>query len=187
MSPIGFSPRQNLLDIAMTQHYSCVMISPFDSSGNLPPGVHQATWQEFVRRFGKSTHRRMLLTGLKAALEALRAAGCRTVYIDGSFVTAKRVPNDFDACWDIDGVDPALLDPILLSFDNGRAAQKAKYLGELFPAQFQEGAAGLPFLSSSKSTKNSVTRRVSSPWIFGGYHDKKRATVPHHEGASGQT
>ncbi len=122
------------------------MISPFDSSGNLPPGVHQATWQEFVRRFGKSTHRRMLLAGLKAALEALRAAGCRTVYIDGSFVTAKRVPNDFDACWDIDGVDPALLDPILLTFDNGRAAQKAKYLGELFPAQFHEGGSGTTFL-----------------------------------------
>jgi hypothetical protein len=155
MSPIGSSLRQNFLDSATTQRYSCVMISPFDSSGNLPPGVHQATWQEFVGRFGKSTHRRILLAGLKAALEALRAAGCRTVYIDGSFVTAKQVPDDFDACWDIDGVDPALLDPILLTFDNGRAAQKAKYLGELFPAQFHEGGSGTTFLEFFQVDKES--------------------------------
>jgi hypothetical protein len=30
--------------------------------------------------------------------------------------------------------------------DAGRAAQKAKYLGELFPAQMGEGGSGLTFL-----------------------------------------
>lgn len=122
------------------------MIPPFDATGNLPPGIHEATWHEFVEQFGKTPHRRMLLAGLKAALDALRAAGCRTVYINGSFVTAKQIPNDFDACWDIDDVDPTLLDPILLTFDHGRAAQKAKYLGELFPAHFSEGGSGTTFL-----------------------------------------
>jgi hypothetical protein len=131
------------------------MIPPIDSTGNLPSGVHWATWQELVDRFGKSRHRRQLLTGLKTALDALRIAGCRIVYIDGSFVTAKQVPNDFDACWDIDGVDPALLDPILLTFDYGRAAQKAKYLGELFPAQFNEGGSGTTFLEFFQIDKES--------------------------------
>jgi hypothetical protein len=131
------------------------MILPFDTTGNLPPGVHAATWQEFVSRFGKTPHRRTLLAGLQAALEALRVAGCQTVYIDGSFVTAKPIPNDFDACWDLDGVDPALLDPILLTFDHGRAAQKAKYLGELFPAQFSEGGSGTTFLEFFQIDKES--------------------------------
>jgi len=72
--------------------------------------------------------------------------GCRTVYIDGSFVTAKPHPDDFDGCWDIDGVDPERLDPVLLTFNSGRAAQKAKYLGELFPARMGEGGSGLTFL-----------------------------------------
>ena len=122
------------------------MIPTFNVLGNLPPGVHQATWQEFSDHFGTTPYRRRLLAGLKAALEALHAAGCRRAYINGSFVTAKRRPNDYDGCWDIDGVNPDRLDPVLLTFDRGRAAQKAKYQGELFPAQFREGGSGTTFL-----------------------------------------
>ena len=59
-------------------------------------------------------------------MESLRLAGCRTVYIDGSFVTNKEIPNDFDACWEEAGVAPELLDPVLLRFDAGRAEQKAR-------------------------------------------------------------
>ena len=47
----------------------------------------------------------------------------------------------------MEGVDPDQLDPILLTFDRGRAAQKAKYPGELFPAQFTEGGSGMTFLN----------------------------------------
>jgi hypothetical protein len=122
------------------------MIPPFNVLGNLPPGVHEATWHELTLHFGTTPHRRRLLAGLRAALEALRTAGCRRVYVDGSFVTAKQRPNDYDGCWDIEGVDPDRLDPVLLTFDRGRAAQKAKYLGELFPAQFREGGSGTTFL-----------------------------------------
>lgn len=122
------------------------MIPDFDADGNLPPGVHWATWQEFVERFGLSPHRDKLLMGLRSALDVLKAAGCQAVYIDGSFVTTKSVPNDFDACWDIEGVNPDLLDPILLILKDGRVAQKAKYFGELFPAQFSDGITGLRFL-----------------------------------------
>jgi hypothetical protein len=134
------------IDNTSTQHCSCVMIPPFNVLGNLPPGVHEATWKEFTHRFGTTPHRRTLLAGLKAALEAFRAAGCRMAYIDGSFVTAKQRPNDYDGCRDIDGVDPDRLDPVLLTFDRGRAAQKAKYHREFFPAQFREGSSGTTFL-----------------------------------------
>ena len=122
------------------------MLPAFNDDGTLPPGVHKATWRELAARFGATRRRRTLLRGLKQALNSLRAAGCRRVYIDGSFVTAKRVPGDFDACWDLAGVDPELLDPVLLTFDLGRATQKAKYRGEFFPAQMREGGSGLTYL-----------------------------------------
>jgi hypothetical protein len=112
----------------------------------MPPGIHEATWQESMRRFGTNSHRRTPLARLKAGLEALRAADCSTVYIEGSFVTIKQRPNDFDGCWDIEGVAPDRLDPVLLIFDRGRPAQKAKYRGELLPAQFREGESGTTFL-----------------------------------------
>jgi hypothetical protein len=68
------------------------------------------------------------------------------VYIDGSFVTVKREPGDYDACWDIEGVDLESLDSVFLDFSDARGAQKRKYLGEFFPAQMPEGASGKLFL-----------------------------------------
>lgn len=123
------------------------MIPAFqDSSGDLPEGIHWAGWDEFVARYGSTPHRDRLIRGLKRALDVLKSAGCRTAYIDGSFVTSKEVPQDYDACWDPDGVDPTLVDPVLLTFDNKRVLQKIKYLGELFPANSRADAKGSIFL-----------------------------------------
>jgi len=61
----------------------------------------------------------------------LRKAGCRLVYLDGSFVTRKEHPGDFDACWDVQNVDDTSLDPVFWDFSRGRAAQKQRFLGEL--------------------------------------------------------
>lgn len=110
------------------------MVPEFVENGNLPEGVHGASWQEVLERFGWNSHRKRLLAGLKNALQSLKTAGCRRVYIDGSFVTNKELPNDFDCCWEEEGVNGELLDPVLLIFDKKRATQKAKFLGELFPA-----------------------------------------------------
>jgi hypothetical protein len=122
------------------------VILEFDASGNLPPGVHQATWMELEERFGTTPWRRALLAGLSRALGSLRAAGCRRVYVDGSFVTTKDAPGDFDVCWEAAGVDPTKLDPVLLDFSNRRAAQKAAYGGELFPAETAAEPSGTRFL-----------------------------------------
>src|SRR5882672_3494921 len=111
------------------------MIPDFDSIGDLPAGVHWTTWADLVKRFSQNEPRRRLLAGLKQALDALKSAGCETAYIDGSFVTTKDIPRDFDGCWEMSNVDPLLLDPVLLKFDAGRIAQKTKYGGELFPAE----------------------------------------------------
>ena len=122
------------------------MIPPFDAAGNLPPGVHAATWNELVARFGTTPRRLILLAGLKEALDMLRAAGCRQAYVDGSFVTSKPDPGDFDGCWETDGVDPARLDPVLLTFDRYRRAQKARFGGELFFADAPADPAGTTFV-----------------------------------------
>jgi hypothetical protein len=122
------------------------MIPPLDAAGNLPSGIHWATWSELAERFGTSPRRAELLDGLKRALQSLTHAGCHTAYIDGSFVTAKEVPGDFDVCWDPLGVDGERLDPALLDFTNRRMAQKAKYGGELFPSLAFADPAGNTFL-----------------------------------------
>ena len=122
------------------------MLPNFTEGGLLPPGVHWATWEEIADRFGSNEWRKELLAGLRRALENLRDAGCRTAYIDGSFSTDKDLPEDFDACWEERDVDPDALDPVLLTFDRGRAAQKLRYLGELFPAAAPADETGLSFI-----------------------------------------
>jgi hypothetical protein len=123
-----------------------VTIPRFSDSGNLPEGVHDATWDEIIDRFGTNERRRELLDGLRRALDSLRAAGCLRAYLDGSFVTTKEEPGDFDACWEAAGVDPDHLDPVLLTFANRRAAQKARFGGELFPADWEASPHGTRFL-----------------------------------------
>jgi hypothetical protein len=123
-----------------------VTVPPFREGGNLPPGIHDATWDDIVARFGSSAWRRELLAGLQEALENLRDAGCRRVYVDGSFVTANEAPGDFDACWETAGVDVGLLDPVLLEFANARTAQKERFRGELFPAEAIAAPDGTRFL-----------------------------------------
>ena len=92
-------------------------------------------------------------------MENLKSAGCLTVYVNGSFVTNKEVPNDFDACWEEAGVDPAVLDPVLLTFDPGRVTQKAKYLGELFPVSAIASGDGFSFLEFFQTDKETGRRK----------------------------
>jgi hypothetical protein len=122
------------------------VIPSFDERGNLPPGIHPATWDEIVERYATTERRGQLVDRLRSAIESLRAAGCSRVYLDGSFVTDKTDPGDFDGCWEAAAVDPGLLDPVLLDFRDRRAAQKAKYGGELFPAQFVAEPGGTTYL-----------------------------------------
>ena len=129
------------------------MIPQFNSAGLLPPGVHWANWEELKVRFGNTPWRQRLMEGFRAAMGNLKDAGCRTVYLDGSFVTSKVHPNDYDACWEEAGVDPTALDPVLLTFDAGRATQKAEYLGELFPASIIADSEGLSFLEFFQTDK----------------------------------
>src|ERR1700722_11262230 len=123
----------------MTQHYCCVMIpSLVEIMGAphrvLPPGVHPSSMAEIGERFATNEHRQRLFRGFMSVADVLRGCGCMSIYLDGSFTTDKPLPNDYDGCWDPTGVDVSKLDPVLLDFANKRAAQKERYLGEMFVA-----------------------------------------------------
>ena len=124
--------------LLLTQQICCVIYFPvipeFEIDGLLPAGIHWATWNEVEQRFGVNQHRKRMLGGVKRAIDALRNAGCSVLYLDASFVTDKLHPRDYDACWEMAGVTVTKLDPVFLDFSSGRAAQKAKYLGEFFLA-----------------------------------------------------
>lgn len=122
------------------------MIPSFDESGSLPPGIHLATWDEIVERYATNERRGQVMGGLRTAVASLHAAGCSRVYLDGSFVTDKELPGDFDSCWEAGSVDPGLLDAVLLDFRDRRAVQKGKFGGEFFPAQFVGEPGGTTFL-----------------------------------------
>lgn len=136
------------------------MIPAFDSEGNLPPGVHWANWNDLTMRFGSNHWRQQLLAGLSRALANLKQAGCQTVYIDGSFVTCKEIPQDYDACWEESGVDLSMLDRVFLVFNDGRVQQKAKYMGEFFPASHMDAASGLSFLAFFQTSRIGTSKGI---------------------------
>ena len=94
-----------------------------------------------------------------AASRNLAAAGCGELLLDGSFVTAKSLPGDYDDAGETVGVDPDRVDPVLLDFSNRRTAMKAKYLGDLFPATAM-AAPGCFTVTSSRPTAT-ASRKAS--------------------------
>ncbi len=131
------------------------MLPEFDThTGRLPPGEHVASWDEVVDRFGWTERRRRLLDGLAEAIDLLATAGCRRVWVNGSFVTAKDEPGDFDACWDTSGVDLDFVDAVLLDLSDHRRAQKERFGGELFPnvIETQSGLSFAEFFQNERDT-----------------------------------
>jgi hypothetical protein len=129
------------------------VIPPFQPNGHLPDGIHSATWKEVREHFGWNQRRQHLLVGLEQALNDLYEAGCERVYLNGSFVTNKNEPGDFDACWDPTNVNFDTLEPTLLEFENARAAQKGRYGGELFPADWDAVGNNTTFLEFFQSIR----------------------------------
>jgi len=112
----------------------------------LPPGVHEASLAEVAARYGTNDVRKKQMAGLERSLEMLRDAGCKAAFLDGSFVTEKETPGDFDLCWLAMGVDEKKLDPIILDCSSeGRKKQKAKYGGEFFPSTMGATSGGFFF------------------------------------------
>ena len=148
--------------LTSTEHNFIVVFvipQPDPITGYLPPGVHGASWCDVAMCFAGNSHRERLLEGLLAACRSLAEAGCGELLLDGSFVTGKALPGDYDGAWETAGVNPDRLDPVLLDFSNRRAAMKAKYLGDLFPAS-APAAPGVVYRDFFKSDRDGVEKGV---------------------------
>lgn len=74
-------------------------IPPFREDGWLPIGHHSVTWEEIVTHFGgdPTSKRAMLTRKLLTFRDGLRSCGCvGRIILDGSFISAKPIPGDFD-------------------------------------------------------------------------------------------
>ncbi len=65
------------------------MIPEFSHNGELPPGVFGTDIEEIGRVLNFNKHRKALIEGLIKAVENLRRAGVKRIWINGSFVTSK--------------------------------------------------------------------------------------------------
>jgi hypothetical protein len=76
----------------------------FDRKGNLQ---HDLILQlnEFEEFFGYNTERKKKINNLFTLAKILSSFSCALMYIVGSFITAKRQPNDIDVCFDITELD----------------------------------------------------------------------------------
>jgi hypothetical protein len=73
------------------------LIPPLNEHGYLPPGVHRATLDEIVARFGVGSEQREAAGhSLLWLLPMCRAAGIVRIIVNGSFVTSTPNPNDAD-------------------------------------------------------------------------------------------
>lgn len=129
-------------------------------SGRLPKGVHPLSWAQAEKLLAYNDRRRELMAGLMEACRALRHAGATKVYVDGSFASKKANPGDWDACFETTGIDSKKLDPVFLDFTNERAAQKAKYLGEMFFAEQAADILGEPYLSFFQHTQDGKPKGI---------------------------
>ncbi len=109
-----------------TQRYDWVVIPEFDENGNLPEGVHDATVEEVRARFAYNPTRQKLFD---AFLEVLQSSKSPEVHLDGSFITTKEEPRDYDMCWESTGVEPT---GELREFLKLREQRKERYLGDIF-------------------------------------------------------
>jgi len=110
----------------------------YASFGALEPGIYPMTWEEFKEKFGYNEYRAWLLEGLEWAIADLKKIGCKAIFVDGSFITKKILPGDFDLCWEEEGVDLVAASKICPGlFDCGRKMEKikARYRGDVAPSE----------------------------------------------------
>jgi hypothetical protein len=135
------------------------MIPPFDEAGELPPGLHPATWPEFSARFCRfvqSDRRLSLCQQLEQLMNDARTSGIVTrILVGGSMVRATAEPNDFDC---IVVLHPTTqyeaLRPDQLQIADARSA-RSRYLGDIFVAREGQSTLALyiDFFSRNRDGK----------------------------------
>lgn len=132
-------------------------------NGNLEIGIHIMEWNAFVGTYGYNGTRKGILAGMTVALSALKKYGCQRVYVDGSFVSTKEEPGDFDGCWDPEGVDlKGLTDelPCFVELRAPRDSQKALFRGEIFPSTVPADNKGNTFLEFFQKDRDETPKGI---------------------------
>lgn len=137
------------------------MIPKFTTTGKLPPGIHVATLKEFKERFGYNQKRIWLIEGLEMLLNELANVRCSAVYVDGSFVTDKEIPGDYDLCWKMEGVLIENLDPVLMNYTlKGKKKIEEKYRGDIRGAEFSVRETGASYLNFFQHDRDGKAKGV---------------------------
>jgi len=126
-----------------------MVLPDFTPDGDLPAGVHVASWQEFQERFGRPTSRRVWLSSRLEALLglAVKTGKLRRIFVWGSFVTTKPSPKDLD---------------ILLIMDEDFEVEQIELAAQ---AVFNSLRAKLLFESDVFWTRASISDEVLQLWL----------------------
>jgi hypothetical protein len=128
-----------------------------NEDGLLDAGIHEMEWYAFYDFFSFSPKRKRLLEGLKKVIDILQATGCTAIYIDGSFVSAKLEPGDWDACFDC---CPVKIPDLLIQYPLfDRKKQKKLYGGELFSAFVAADEYGTIYLDFFQQQKENSAKK----------------------------
>ncbi len=106
------------------------MIPEFTELGYLPAGVYDATLVEIENRFAYNKTRKRLFEAMVKVVNMFREAKSPEIFLDGSYITTKPEPGDYDLCWEPSGVEPT---DELLEFFSTKVDRKKIYLGDIFP------------------------------------------------------
>lgn len=107
-------------------------IPRLNPEGFLPYGIHVTNWSNLTETFAINEHRAQLTRGMLHALHDLKAQGFDDVYLGGSFITKKPLPNDFDLTYkSADKTRDMLYKNLPLMTDRG--LMKEAYGGEALP------------------------------------------------------
>jgi len=137
------------------------MIPEFNSDGNLPEGVHLATEEEVLLRFATTSGRRQWLgEKLRTLLALAKSTGqLSRMFIWGSFVTRKEVPNDLDILLVM--VDDFTLDALPVDcrviFDHVHA--RLRFQADVFWSKASIGAQTLQLWLNTYQTGKDFNRR----------------------------
>lgn len=139
----------------------------------LTPGVHCVGLKELQENFAFTSHRKNLLNGFIIGATELFKIGCSAIYLDGSFVTKKECPGDFDACWDMNGVNLANLPKIFdVRAKDSIMMQKHIFGGEFYPNGI-EGSSGILFMDFFQQIRQTNEKKgiIMVKPGFGGEND----------------
>jgi hypothetical protein len=74
------------------------------------------SYEEFKHHFGTNSRRMDQISNALQFFRIFHSCGCQTVFVDGSFVSMKKYPEDIDLCFDITGVPNEKMEELFPQF-----------------------------------------------------------------------